>query len=48
MTLIVKIEKTGEPEVLKFEEIKLEKPNPDEVLIEHKAIGLNFIDLCSN
>ena len=44
MTLIVKIEKTGEPEVLKFEEIKLEKPNPDEVLIEHKAIGLNFID----
>ena len=44
MTLIVKIEKTGGPEVLKFEEIKLEKPNPDEVLIEHKAIGLNFID----
>ena len=44
MTLIVKIEKTSEPEVLKFEEIKLEKPNPDEVLIEHKAIGLNFID----
>ena len=45
MTRIVKIEKTGGPEVLKFEAITLEKPNPDEVLIEHKAIGLNFIDI---
>ena len=44
MTRIVKIEKTGGPEVLKFEKITLEKPGPDEVLIEHKAIGLNFID----
>jgi NADPH2:quinone reductase len=45
MTRIVKIEKTGGPEVLKFETIKLGEPNPDEVLIEHKAIGLNFIDI---
>ena len=44
MTRIVKIEKTGGPEVLKLETIKLEKPSPDEVTIEHKAIGLNFID----
>ena len=44
MTRIVKIEKTGGPEVLKFETIKLSKPDPEEVLIEHKAIGLNFID----
>ena len=44
MTRIVKIEKTGGPEVLKFETIKLGKPDPEEVLIEHKAIGLNFID----
>jgi len=44
MTRIVKIEKTGGPEVLKFETISLEKPGPDEVLIEHRAIGLNFID----
>ena len=44
MTRIVTIEKTGEPEVLKIKNIKLEKPNPDEVLIEHKAIGLNYID----
>jgi len=45
MTRIVKIEKTGGPEVLKFETIELSEPNPDEVLIEHKAIGLNFIDI---
>jgi len=44
MTRVVKIEKTGEPEVLKFKTIELDKPNTEEVLIEHKAIGLNFID----
>ena len=44
MTRVVKIEKTGGPEVLKFETIKLDKPSSEEVLIEHKAIGLNFID----
>ena len=44
MTRVVKIEKTGGPEVLKFETIELGKPSPAEVLIEHKAIGLNFID----
>jgi len=44
MTRVVKIEKIGGPEVLKFETIILDKPGPEEVLIEHKAIGLNFID----
>ncbi len=44
MTRIVEIEKTGGPEVLKIKNIQLEKPHPDEVLIEHKAIGLNYID----
>ena len=44
MTRVVKIEKTGGPEVLKFETVKLNSPAPEEVLIEHKAIGLNFID----
>ena len=45
MTRVVKIDKTGGPEVLKFETVKLDKPDPKEVLIEHKAIGLNFIDI---
>ena len=44
MTRIVIIEKTGGPEVLKFETVNLDNPGPEEVLIEHKAIGLNFID----
>jgi len=45
MTRVVKIEKTGGPEVLKFETMTLGKPGSDEVEIEHKAIGLNFIDI---
>ena len=45
MTRVIKIEKTGGPEVLKFETIELGKPGPEEVLIEHKAIGLNFVDI---
>ncbi len=44
MTRVVKISKTGGPEVLKLETIDLKKPGPEEVKIEHKAIGLNFID----
>ena len=44
MIRVIKIEKTGGPEVLKLETINLEKPSPEEVTIEHKAIGLNFID----
>ena len=45
MTRVVKIENTGGPEVLKLETINLEKPSPEEVTIEHKAIGLNYIDI---
>ena len=40
----VKLERTGGPEVLKVQEITLDKPNNDEVLIEHISIGLNYID----
>ena len=40
----VKIKKNGGPEVLDLEEITLRKPVKDEVLIEHAAIGLNYID----
>ena len=40
----IKIEKYGGPEVLKIKEITLRKPVNDEVLIEHAAIGLNYID----
>jgi NADPH2:quinone reductase len=40
----VTISKTGGPEVLELKEINLGKPDPDEVLLEHVAIGLNYID----
>ena len=45
MTRVIKIDKTGGPEVLKFESVKLDKLGSEEVLIEHKAIGLNYIDI---
>ena len=44
MTRVIKIEKNGGPEVLQIKNIKLQEPLPNEVLIETKAIGLNYID----
>ena len=38
------INKTGGPEAIELKEINLEKPGEDEVTIEQKAIGLNYID----
>ena len=38
------INKTGGPEVIELKDINLEKPGDDEVTIEQKAIGLNYID----
>ena len=40
----VEINKTGGTEVLEVKEIALDKPGPDQVTIEQKAIGLNYID----
>ena len=40
----VEINKTGGPEVLELKDITLDKPEPNEVTIEQKAIGLNYID----
>jgi len=41
----VTISKTGGPEVLELKDITLDKPGNNEVTIEHKAIGLNYIDI---
>ncbi len=38
------INKTGGPEVIELKDIVLEKPSENEVTIEQKAIGLNYID----
>ena len=45
MTIVVKIEKNGGPEVLKIKNVNIKDPRPDQVLIEQKAIGLNYIDI---
>jgi len=44
MTRVVKIEKNGGPEVLEIKNVDTKDPRPDQVLIEQKAIGLNYID----
>ena len=40
----IEINKTGGPEVLGLKDIKLSDPKSGEVLINQKAIGLNYID----
>ena len=40
----IQISKNGGPEVLELKDISIDKPQDDEVTIEHKAIGLNYID----
>ena len=44
MTRVVKIEKNGGPEVLQIKKVDIKDPSPEQVLIEQKAIGLNYID----
>lgn len=43
-TTRIRIDTVGGPDVMQFETVDLTPPNAGEVQIEHKAIGLNFID----
>ena len=45
MTKAIRIEETGGPEVMKFVDVDLSPPGPQEVQVRHHAIGLNFIDV---
>ena len=45
MNKAIRIHENGGPEVLRWEEVPLEKPGPGEVLLKHTAVGLNFIDI---
>lgn len=40
----IRFSRTGGPEVLSWDEVTLGSPGPGQVLVRHKAIGLNFID----
>ena len=42
--LAIQIQKTGGPEVLEAVDLPVPSPGPGQVLIRHKAVGLNFID----
>ena len=44
MTKAIRIQEHGGPEVLKWEDVEVGEPGPDEVLVRHTAIGLNFVD----
>lgn len=45
MTKAIVVRETGAPEVLKYEDWDPGEPKAGEVLVEHTAIGLNFIDV---
>lgn len=45
MSKAIRIHETGGPEAMRFEDIEVGKPGPGEVLVEHRAVGLNFIDV---
>ena len=45
MTHAIRFHKTGGPEVLVWEEVKIGKPGPGEARMRHTAVGLNFVDI---
>jgi len=44
MSLIIRIHRTGGPEVLQLEDAVVGDPGPGQVKLRHTAVGLNFID----
>ena len=45
MELRAEIDKTGSPEVIQLKPFTLESPGPGEVVVRHKAIGVNYTDV---
>src|SRR5882724_4831501 len=45
MPKVIRFYETGGPEVLRFEDIEVGKPAPDEAQVRQTAIGVNFIDI---
>jgi len=45
MTHAIRFHKTGGPEVLVWDEVKVGKPGSGEARIRHTAVGLNFLDI---
>ena len=40
----IRMDETGGPEVMKWEDVEIGKPGPGEVRVRNTAVGLNFID----
>ena len=45
MELRAEITKTGSPDVIELRPFTIESPGPDEVVVRHKAIGVNYTDV---
>ncbi|HTJ88770.1 MAG TPA: quinone oxidoreductase [Acidocella sp.] len=45
MTKAIRIHANGGPEVMKWEQVPTPQPGPNEALIHHEAVGLNYIDV---
>jgi NADPH2:quinone reductase len=45
MTKAIRIHANGGPEVMKWEDVPTPEPGPNEALIRHEAVGLNYIDV---
>ena len=45
MAKAILIRKTGGPDVLKWEEVRVDAPSSGQIRIRQKAVGLNFIDV---
>lgn len=45
MTQAIRIHSHGGPDVLRWEQVPTPQPGPNEALIRHEAVGLNFIDV---
>jgi NADPH:quinone reductase len=45
MTKAIRIHTNGGPEVMLWEDVPTPEPGPNEALVKHEAIGLNFIDV---
>ena len=45
MTGVVRVHEVGGPEVLRFEDVDVGSPGPDQALVRQTAVGLNFIDV---
>ena len=45
MPYAIRFHQAGGPEVLKWEEVQVGKPGPNEARVRHTAVGLNFVDI---